>query len=423
MSPTADGEDFMDEIRCGQDLLHVIVRTGWVSGRIVFSISRVTIAELHHDEELRRREFPVTGEKVFVAHAGICPIPRRVSEAIRDYAEQSTRGDQETLVPAFQMHRTRELAANLIGAEIGEVAFVGPTSLALSLVACGLSFEPGDTVLVYLDDFPSNVYPWLALAERGVEVKFLKVEKLGGIHLEDVLNQVDDRTRLVALASCHFASGFRIDVDAIGKALRERGILFCLDAIQTVGAFPTSIKHVDFLAADAHKWMLGPCTAGIMYVRKELQDQLRPPIHGWHNLRCPDFVALDELEFQPDARRYEVGSANLLGLVGLHAAFELMAEIGVDNIGCELLRKRAWMTPALQAKGYSVLHAEASEANSSGIVTIVREGEDIVALHAKLEAAKVMSSVRSDRSGGKYLRFSPHYYNTDEEMNRILELL
>jgi hypothetical protein len=222
MSPTADGEDFMDEIRCGQDLLHVIVRTGWVSGRIVFSISRVTIAELHHDEELRRREFPVTGEKVFVAHAGICPIPRRVSEAIRDYAEQSTRGDQETLVPAFQMHRTRELAANLIGAEIGEVAFVGPTSLALSLVASGLSFEPGDTVLVYLDDFPSNVYPWLALAERGVEVKFLKVEKLGGIHLEDVLNQVDDRTRLVALASCHFASGFRIDVEARHLVLPRR---------------------------------------------------------------------------------------------------------------------------------------------------------------------------------------------------------
>lgn len=389
----------------------------------MFSIGGVTIAELHADETMRQREYPVTAEKVFVAHAGICPIPRRVSEAIRDYAEQSTRGDQETLVPAFQMHRTRELAARLIGAELSETAFVGPTSLALSLVASGLNFEVGDNVLVYLDDFPSNVYPWLALAEKGVEVRFLKVEKLGGIHPADVAGQVDERTRLVALASCHFASGFRIDVDAIGRALRERGILFCLDAIQTVGAFPTSVEHVDFLAADAHKWMLGPCTAGILYVRKELQEQLRPPIHGWHNLNCPDFVALDELQYKPDARRYEPGSANLLGLVGLHAALELMAEIGVENIARELLRKRAWMTPVLEAKGFSVLHTEAAEANCSGIVTIVREGEDMDALHARLEAANVMSSVRSDRSGGKYLRFSPHYYNTDAEMERILELL
>lgn len=413
----------MDENHGRKNPIWTPERTGWVEWRFPVSITRVTISELHRDEALRRREFPVTGEKVFVAHAGICPIPRRVSEAIRDYAEQSTRGDQETLVPAFQMHRTRELAASVIGAELGEVAFVGPTSLALSLIASGLSFEPGDNVLVYLDDFPSNVYPWLALAEKGVEVRFLKVEKLGGIHLEDVMEQVDERTRLAALASCHFASGFRIEVDAIGKALRERGILFCLDAIQTVGAFPTSVEHVDFMAADAHKWMLGPCAAGLLYVRRELQDRLRPPIHGWHNLRCPDFVALDELEYQPDARRYEVGSANLLGLVGLHAALELMAEVGMKNIARELLRKRAWMTPALQEKGYSVLHAEAAEANSSGIVTLDRKGEDMNALHARLEAAKVMSSVRSDRSGNKYLRLSPHYYNTDEEMNRLLELL
>lgn len=383
----------------------------------------MTIPELHSDEELRLREFPVAREKVFVAHAGVCPIPDRVAAAVERYARHSTHGDQETLAPAFAMNRTRGLAARLIGAEVEETALVGPTSLALSLVASGLDFEPGDNVIAYFEDYPSNVYPWMALREKGVEMRFVKTERLGAIQPDDVLQLVDDRTRLVALASCHYATGFRLDVDAIGGELRRRGVLFCLDAIQTVGAFPTMVEHVDFLAADSHKWMLGPCAAGILYVRKALQERLRPPIHGWHNIDCPDFVARETLEFKPDARRYEVGSANLLGLVGLHAALETIHEVGIDNIAGELLRKRNWMTPAIREKGYEVMHADADERHRSGIVTLRREGEDMEALHAKLESSGVMSSVRADREGRKYLRFSPHYYNTDEEMNRILELL
>ena len=383
----------------------------------------MTIAELHSDEALRLREFPVAREKVFVAHAGVCPIPNRVAVAIEQYARHSTMGDQETLAPAFAMNRTRELAARLICAKIEETALVGPTSLALSLVAGGLEFEPGDNVIAYFEDYPSNVYPWLALREKGVEIRFVQTRKLGAIQPDDVLSLVDGRTRLAALASCHYATGFRIDVDAIGSELRRKGVLFCLDAIQTVGAFPTMVEHVDFLAADSHKWMLGPCAAGLLYVRKELQEQLRPPIHGWHNIDCPDFVARDTLEFKPDARRYEVGSANLLGLVGLHAALETIHEVGIDNIAAELLRKRGWMSSAIREKGYEVMHADVEEANRSGIITLWREAEDMDALHGRLEASGVQSSVRADRKGQKYLRFSPHYYNTDEEMNRILELL
>jgi len=225
------------------------------------------------------------------------------------------------------------------------------------------------------------------------------------------------------LASCHYATGFRLDHDLIGKELRSRGILFCLDAIQTVGALPTSVEHVDFLAADSHKWMLGPCAAGILYVRKEVQEQLRPPLHGWHNIDCPDFVAQEELRFKPDARRYEVGSANLLGLVGLHAALELIHEVGIDNIAAELLRKREWFVPALENKGYEVVHADSPQKNCSGVATVRKSGEDMDALHARLADHHVLASVRADRKGIKYLRFSPHYYNTDAEMLRILELL
>src|SRR6185436_5501731 len=137
-----------------------------------------------------------------------------------------------------------------------------------SLVASGLKFRRGENILVYFDDYPSNVYPWMALVEQGVQVRLVNTRGLGLIRARDVMGQVDENTRLVALASCHFVSGYRIEIDSIGKFLRERGILFCLDAIQTLGAFPTTVENVDVLAADAHKWLLGPCAAGLLYVRR-----------------------------------------------------------------------------------------------------------------------------------------------------------
>jgi selenocysteine lyase/cysteine desulfurase len=383
----------------------------------------MTIAELHANEELRRREFPVARDKVFLAHAGVSPLPARVAGAMTRYLERATGDDQETVFPSADFSETRQLAARLLNAQLDEIAFVGPTSLALSYVAGGLPWRKRDNVLIYFDDYPSNVYPWMALAEQGVEVRLMNVRELGRIRLADVKGQVDEQTRLVALASCHFVSGHRIDVPGIGQFLRERGIAFCLDAIQTHGAFPTTVEHVDFLAADAHKWLLGPCAAGILYVRKSWQDRLRPPIYGWHNVRCPNFVAQEQLVFRPDARRYEAGTANLVGLAGLHAALELLLEVGVGEIAAELLRKRSWLVPALQAKGYTVLQADAPPEHASSIVSFYREGTDLPALHEKLIAANVLTSLRADRAGRRYLRFSPHFYNTDAELHRALELL
>ncbi len=383
----------------------------------------MTIAELHANEELRQHEFPVTREKIFLAHAGVCPLPRRVAERVAHYAMTCTLGDQETLLPHFEIQQTRALAARLIGAQSDEIAFVGPTSLALSYVAGGLSFRKGCNVLIYHDDYPANVYPWMALAEQGVQVRLMNVRELGKIRAVDVMGQVDEETRLVALASCHFVSGWRVNLPAIGKYLRERGVLFCLDAIQTVGAFPTTVEHVDFLAADSHKWMLGPCAAGIFYVRKSVQEHLRPPILGWNNVRCPNFVAQDNITYAPSAKRYEAGSDNLLGLVGLHTAMELLLEVGVENIAAELLRKRAWLVPALQAKGYIVLQPATPPENASGIVTFFQPGTDLAALHQKLEAANIITSLRHDRAGQNYLRLSPHFYNTDAELHRVLEML
>ena len=382
----------------------------------------MTLAEILSNEELRRAEFPAARDKVFLAHAGVCPLPRRVADAISQCAQQSTLGDQE----AFMLNRladARRLGAQLLNCQPDEIALVGPTSLALSFVAAGLKFRRGDNILIYHDDYPSNVYPWMALAAKGVEVRLLNTRGLGVIRAKDVMGQVDENTRLVALASCHFISGWRLEHDAIGRFLRERGILFCLDAIQTLGAFPTTVEHVDFLAADAHKWLLGPCGAGLLYVKKDLQEKLNPPVYGWHNVRNPDFVAQEQIVFRSGAVKFEAGTQNLIGLVGLIAAMELALEIGVDNIAAELRRKRAWLVPELQKRGFTVLNADAKPENTGGITTFFQPKTDLAGLHKKLADAGIVTSLRVDRKGQNYIRLSPHFYNTDAELRRVVELL
>jgi len=382
----------------------------------------MTLSEILSNEELRQHEFPVVKNKIFLAHAGVCALPRRVAQAMADCAHGGTLGDQE----AFVMHRiadARAAGARLLHCEPDEVSLVGPTSLALSLVAAGLSFRKGDNLLIYHDDYPSNVYPWMALAHQGVKVRLLNTRGLGVIRLVDVMGQVDEDTKLVALASNHFISGHRLEHDAIGRFLRERNILFCLDAIQTLGAFPTPVTHVDFLAADSHKWLLGPCGAGLLYVKKDLQAKLNPPLYGWHNVRNPDFVAQATIEFRAGAAKFEAGTHNLVGLAGLLACLELALEIGVDTIAAELLRKRAWLVPALQTKGYTVLNAEPKTENASGITTFFSPGKDLAPLHQKLAGAGVIASLRTDRKAQNYIRLSPHFYNTDTELHRVLELL
>ena len=382
----------------------------------------MTLSEILSNEELRQREFPVAKNKIFLGHAGVCPLPRRVAQAMSDCASEGTLGDQE----AFVMHRiadARKAGAQLLNCQPDEVSLVGPTSLALSLVAAGLNFRKGDNILIYHDDYPSNVYPWMALAEQGVKVRLLNTRGLGIIRTIDVMGQVDEDTKLVALASNHFISGHRLEHDAIGKFLRERNILFCLDAIQTLGAFPTTVENVDFLAADSHKWLLGPCGAGLLYVKKDLQEKLNPPIYGWHNVRNPNFVAQEKIEFRGGAAKFEAGTHNLVGLVGLVATMELALEIGVENIAAELLRKRAWLVPALQAKGYTVLNATPKPDNASGITSFFLPGQDLTPLHQKLTDAGVNTSLRTDRKGQKYIRLSPHFYNTDAELQRMVELL
>ena len=380
------------------------------------------LTEILTNEELRRHEFPVVKESTFLSHAAVCPLPRRVAEAVNSYATACTLGDQEDQIPSGLVRETRELTAKFLGAQSDEIALVGSTSQGMSYVAAGLNFRKSDNIIVYQDDFPTNVYPWMALAERGVQVRFLNVKQLGRIRPIDILGQVDESTRLVALTSCHYISGWRVELNAIGRLLHERRILFAVDGIQTLGAFPTPIDHVDFLAADAHKWLLGPLAAGILYVRKDRQEIVKPLVHGWANVECPDYVAQSGLAFRPGARRYEAGSLNILGIAGLHASLKLIDEIGVDAIAKELLRKRKLLVDGLMAKGWGVLMPDAPEANASGIVSFFGDDAETKSLWGKLGAAKISTSLRSTRDGKKFIRVSPHFYNSDAELQRMLEL-
>lgn len=383
----------------------------------------MNIENLLNNEGDRRRAFPVADDKVFLAHAAVSPLPRRVGEAIRAYARASERGDQEAALPVAFLAETRDLAAKLLGAERDEIALIGPTSLGLSLVANGLQCAPGDNVVCYFDDYPSNVYPWMALAGRGVETRFVRTAELGRIEVEDVLREVDGRTRLVSLASCHFVAGWRPDLRTIGAELQSRGVRFCVDGIQTLGAFPLDLEGLDFVAADAHKWLLGPCGAGLLYVRRAVQEELQPSVYGWHNLKCPDFVAEPELNFRPDARRYEAGTASLLPLVGMRAALELLLETGIPTIARELHRKRRYLVAQLQERGMEVLCADVPDAKAGGLVSFRPAGGEAAALHRRLTAEGIITSLRTDRQQRQFIRLSPHFYNTDEELARCLDAL
>jgi selenocysteine lyase/cysteine desulfurase len=383
----------------------------------------MTLQELHSNEELRQREFPVTRHKIYLAHAAVCPFPRRVSEALSQYVNGASLAQQEGVLPAGWLTETRQFAARFLGVKSEEIAFVGPTSNALSYFAAGLNFKRNQNILIYGDEYPSNVYPWMTMAERGVEVRYLNIREYGVVRARDVIGQVDENTRLVAISSGHFLSGYRTEIASVGKFLRSRGVLFSVDAIQTLGAFETPLENVDFAAADAHKWLLGPCAAGLMYVRREVQDQLRPSVQGWHNIRTPNFIPHEQIEYKPDARRYEAGSHNLLGIVGIRAGLELLAEIGLGAISRELVRQRAWIVPELKRKGYRVLQADAAPQNASGIITFCKPDEDMGELFAHLDKNNVVTSLRMDRAGQRYIRFSPHFYNTDAELRTALDLL
>jgi cysteine desulfurase/selenocysteine lyase len=377
---------------------------------------------LLNDEAARQEAFPSCRGKIFLAHAGVTALPRAVADAVINYTREACENDQE-FGPVFKdINRTRVLAAELINARADEIALLGPTSLGLSLFANGLPWEAGDEILCYSDDYPANVYPWLNLERLGVKINYLKPATPGEITPDLVAAALTPRTRLVALASCHFLTGYRIDVDAIGKLVRSKGILFSLDAIQTIGAFPVSVEHVDFLSADAHKWMLGPLAIGIVYVKKEHFSRLRPTLIGAWNVQSPNFITQETITFPDTAVRYEPGVLNVAGIYGMKAAFEMLGSYGIDNIAERLLSLKSLLVRRLRALGFEI-YGPAEGIGASSITTFWHPAVKASELHARLVANQIISSLRYNRQGQEFIRLSPHFYNTEAEMERVVEVL
>ena len=383
------------------------------------SLSRL----LFSSEEERLRAFPVARKRIFLAHAGVTSLPACAAEAMGAYVTESSLDQQEFGGVLREIAETRRDAAALLGADAGEISLLGPTSLGLSLFANGISWKSGDEVVIYGDDYPANVYPWLNLRRQGVVIRYLQTESLGRITLESVEAVLTPATRLVALASAHFQTGWRIDIPAIGSLLRKREILFSLDAIQTLGAFPTPASEVDFLSADAHKWLLGPLAMGVVYVAKDRAELCRPTLLGSWNVKSPDFQAQEEIEFEEGGRRYEPGVLNIAGIYGMKAAINLIRETGLETVTSLILERRDQLQRGFATLGFEFLGPDLSEPLRSGILTARHPAHDPARLFTALEQAGISASCRKTRNHGTWLRFSPHFYNTAEEINRVLDVL
>ncbi len=369
---------------------------------------------------LPREQFPVTDRYCYLNHAGVAPIPLAAADEIRAAAHDfAVEGGVAFERWEAREHDARGAAARLMGVPPVDVALIKNTTEGLAFVANGLAWQPGDRVIVPNHEFPSNVYPWLALRDRGVTVEF--VEPVGPgrtLPLELFAETLAaGPVRLVAVSWVQFGRGWRVDLPGLGQLCREHGALLCVDAIQGLGVLPAAFEAwgVDFAAADAHKWLLGPLGIGALYVRGERRELLRPLEPGWASVAHREEWDNLDLVYDDSARRFEGGSANNLTVPGFAAAMELLLSTGIDAIWRHVDGLCATLVAGLEDIGATVL-SERSGGGGSGIVTFTLDGLDAGGVWQALEAEGI---VCAPRAGG--VRLAPHGYNDGEEMERLVE--
>lgn len=367
-------------------------------------------------DSVRRAEFPVAARWAYFDHAAVAPLPHRSGEALRAWsAAQEADGVLRCADNDRRLEQIRDGAAQLIGAHRDEIAFIASTTHGIGLVAEGFPWRAGDTVVTAADEYPSNLYPWMNLAARGVGLRMVPSRE-GRIWLEDLAAAIDGSTRLLAISHVEFATGFRNDLDALGGLARERGIALFVDAIQGLGPHRIDVSRtpIDFLAADGHKWLLGPEGAGILYVRREWIDRLRPIGVGWRSVVGSYNAAEVDFRLKPTAERWEGGSASMAGLIALGASLDLLLEWGPDNVVARIADRAAAVREAAAAAGWSVYGSQ-READRSAIVVLERAGVDPAAAAARLRRERgVVAACRRGR-----LRISPHVYNDDDDLARL----
>lgn len=366
-----------------------------------------------------RALFPITRERAYLNHAALGPLSTRAVDALAEYArDQALRADHATEERKLRREATRAKLAALIGAEPSEIAMVKNTPDALGMVAVGLRWRPGDRIVSSDQEFPANIYPWRNLAERGVELELVK-SRDGAVPLEAILEAIDGRTRLVALSWVEFSTGYRNDVATIGRACHERGALMAVDGIQGIGALRFDVRAlgVDFLGFSSHKWLLGPLGVGWLYCRRELQGELDVVMIGQASVDQGSSWLDYDRELWPDARRFEAGAPNSLGLAGVEAALDVFADVGMERVEGQIKALTDRLASGLEDRGYR-LAARRGADDWSGVVSFSSERHDPEALHARLEQARVSTSVREGR-----VRVSPHFYNTADEIDALVAAL
>ncbi len=367
-----------------------------------------------------RAQMPIADKWAYYDHAAVAPLSRPACEAISTWsASAATEGD--VVWPDWQrrLEQTRTVAANLINADTTEIAFVPSTTAGISIVAEGYPWQVGDNVVTLANEFTSNLFPWMNLTGQGVETRRVPVE--GGVpDLQRLADACDERTRIVTLSWVGYATGWRINLDDVAALAHAAGAHFFLDAIQGLGVFPVDVTQtkIDFLAADGHKWMLGPEGAGLFFMRREHLDLLRPLGVGWNSVVHRYDFGRSELQLRDAAARYEGGSSNMVGVQGLGASLELLVALGVgprsSAVGQRVIEVTQLACDQLQRAGAELL-TNRQPGHESGIVVFRVPDVDAEEIRRRSREAGV---VLSCRGGG--VRISPHAYHDPSDLDRLM---
>jgi cysteine desulfurase/selenocysteine lyase len=367
-----------------------------------------------------RHLFPLAERYIHMNHAGVSPMSLRAAAAIEHVVDASTNRPYRDHWAQDEADRVRELVGRLIHASPDSIALTRSTAHGISLLAQGLEWKAGDNIVSATGEYPANVYPWMALEQHGVEFRQAKPFD-GRVTAEGVFSLVDARTRVVALSHVEFWNGFRVDIDAIGAECRRRGIVFAVDVMQSVGALSVDVARtpIDFCAAGAGKWLMGPPGIGFCFFAPELLERVRPVIVGVGSVAGRDRYFEYDLTFASSARRFEESVVSLLDTAAFGAALELLLEVGAEVVEGQVLKLSARLAEGLARLGCEIVEPwPRSRDESSGIVSFRKPGMSAAAVLRDLSAAHVIARTHQD-----FVRLSPHFYNTEEEVDGVLEVM
>jgi selenocysteine lyase/cysteine desulfurase len=364
-----------------------------------------------------RAYFPITNTDIYLNHAAVSPFSTKVVDAIESVL-QNRLAKQVEVYPLVveEKVKLKQNLARLIDGEEDKIAIIGNTSEGFNWLVQGLEWKQGDRVLLVENEFPSNIYPFLNLEQQGVIIDFVPVRD-GFIYLEDIEQKMQPETKLLSISFVEFLNGFRNQLSEISCLCHDHDVILSVDSIQGVGALPLSVRQsgIDFISNGGHKWLMGPQGCGFMYISPTLFDRLKPAFVGWLSVKDSWNFFDYRMDFLDDASRFEIATSNVLGVFGLTASTDLLLEAGTESIEKHLFNLGDRLIEGLIYLGFNYIGSSNPE-NRSGIYSF--SCETVKETYKYLRSNNVHLSLRND-----ILRFSPHFYNTLDEIDQVIDLL